>query len=81
MNGNVKKKTRGILNRNHLNRDKDMVDVLHGKAETGEQTPCSNQVCLGSMMTLPFRSAARPDQDILKHAKDFLDQYFTSIRR
>nr|XP_023011652.1 nitric oxide synthase [Leptinotarsa decemlineata] len=54
-------------------------DSLHIKP--CEQTPCTNQVCLGSMMALPFRNELRTTPEILKHAKDFLDQYFTSIRR
>ncbi|KYB25321.1 Nitric oxide synthase-like Protein [Tribolium castaneum] len=33
------------------------------------------------MMALPLRNEIRTPQEVLKHAKDFLDQYFTSIRR
>ncbi|XP_015839062.1 nitric oxide synthase, salivary gland isoform X3 [Tribolium castaneum] len=46
-----------------------------------ENTVCNNNVCLGSMMALPLRNEIRTPQEVLKHAKDFLDQYFTSIRR
>ncbi|KAJ3625519.1 hypothetical protein MTP99_016084 [Tenebrio molitor] len=38
-------------------------------------------MCLGSMMAQPGRNELRTPQEVLKHAKDFLDQYFTSIRR
>ncbi|GLV41924.1 Nitric oxide synthase [Carabus blaptoides fortunei] len=45
-------------------------------------TPCSDQSCLGSVM-FPSRHSGEPrdPQEVLRHAKDFLDQYFTSIRR
>ncbi|XP_034942004.1 nitric oxide synthase, salivary gland [Chelonus insularis] len=55
-------------------------DSLHPKGI--EKTLCSNQVCLGSIMSLPFHGTEpRKKEDILVHAKDFLEQYFTSIRR
>ncbi|CAH0554483.1 unnamed protein product [Brassicogethes aeneus] len=54
-------------------------DSLHIKP--CETSPCTSQVCLGSMMGQPGRIEPRSPQDVLKHAKDFLDQYFTSIRR
>lgn len=46
-----------------------------------QNTVCNNQMCLGSMMAQPGRNELRTPQEVLKHAKDFLDQYFTSIRR
>ncbi|XP_044753718.1 nitric oxide synthase-like protein isoform X2 [Coccinella septempunctata] len=44
-------------------------------------TPCTTACCLGSCMALPSRTSARNTEEILIDAKDFLDQYFTSIRR
>ncbi|KAK0160391.1 hypothetical protein PV328_007803 [Microctonus aethiopoides] len=47
-----------------------------------QKTQCSRQVCLGSIMSLPFHGTEpRKKEEILIHAKDFLEQYFTSIRR
>lgn len=47
-----------------------------------QKTQCSSQVCLGSIMTLPFHGPEpRKKEELLIHAKDFLEQYFTSIRR
>ncbi|XP_012262601.2 nitric oxide synthase, salivary gland [Athalia rosae] len=55
-------------------------DSLH--CNNAERTHCSNQVCLGSIMALPNHSTEpRSKEEILVHAKDFLDQYFASIRR
>uniref|UniRef100_A0A6P7GPM8 nitric-oxide synthase (NADPH) n=1 Tax=Diabrotica virgifera virgifera TaxID=50390 RepID=A0A6P7GPM8_DIAVI len=45
------------------------------------KTPCSERSCLGSVMALPQRTAVRVSEDVLEQAKDFLNQYFTSIRR
>ncbi|XP_044272117.1 nitric oxide synthase isoform X2 [Tribolium madens] len=68
-----------VRTRNYANGNRDIYDTLHKTAEGN--TVCSNNVCLGSMMALPLRNEIRTPQEILKHAKDFLDQYFTSIRR
>ncbi|XP_011646208.1 nitric oxide synthase, salivary gland [Pogonomyrmex barbatus] len=55
-------------------------DSLHVK--NAEKTLCTNQVCLGSIMQLPLHGTEpRTKEEILFHAKDFLEQYFTSIRR
>nr|AJA40861.1 nitric oxide synthase egg isoform [Philanthus triangulum] len=55
-------------------------DSLH--ARNAERTLCSNQVCLGSVMQLPTHGTEpRSKEEILVHAKDFLQQYFSSIRR
>ncbi|CAH1134822.1 unnamed protein product [Ceutorhynchus assimilis] len=55
-------------------------DSLHVKrCETG---PCSNQVCLGSVMAQQGKTETlRTPKEILRQAKEFLEQYFTSIRR
>ncbi|XP_017880719.1 nitric oxide synthase, salivary gland [Ceratina calcarata] len=55
-------------------------DSLH--ARHAERTLCSSQVCLGSVMQLPNHGTEpRSREETLVHAKDFLDQYFSSIRR
>ncbi|XP_043519270.1 nitric oxide synthase, salivary gland isoform X1 [Frieseomelitta varia] len=55
-------------------------DSLH--AGNAEKTLCSSQVCLGSVMQIPIHGTEpRSREEILVHAKDFLEQYFSSIRR
>ncbi|XP_011496043.1 PREDICTED: nitric oxide synthase, salivary gland [Ceratosolen solmsi marchali] len=47
-----------------------------------EKTLCSNQVCLASVMSRPTHGIElRKPKEVLEHAKDFLEQYFTSIKR
>ena len=48
-----------------------------------QPSQCSQQACLGSVVSLHTRNtgAPRSREEVLRHAKDFLDQYFTSIRR
>lgn len=58
----------------------EAVDLLHAKHT--EKTLCSNQACLGSVMQLPTHGTEpRSKEEILVQAKDFLEQYFSSIRR
>ncbi|KAI5638514.1 nitric oxide synthase, oxygenase domain-containing protein [Phthorimaea operculella] len=46
------------------------------------QTLCNEKTCLGSIMGLPGRGdVPRAPDEVLSHAKDFLGQYFASIRR
>lgn len=56
-------------------------DSLHMK--NAEKILCkTGQVCLGSVMQLPTHGTEpRTKEEILLHATDFLEQYFTSIRR
>ncbi|XP_011860822.1 PREDICTED: nitric oxide synthase, salivary gland [Vollenhovia emeryi] len=55
-------------------------DSLH--VRNAEKILCSSQVCLGSVMQLPTHGTEpRTKEEILLHATDFLEQYFTSIRR
>ena len=45
---------------------------------------CSERVCLGSLMTpIPSRKPDEPrtKEELLPLATDFIDQYFTSIKR
>jgi nitric-oxide synthase len=48
-----------------------------------QPTQCSQQACLGSVVSLQTRNTTGPrsKEEVLRHAKDFLEQYFTSIRR
>ncbi|KYN23479.1 PREDICTED: nitric oxide synthase, salivary gland [Trachymyrmex cornetzi] len=55
-------------------------DSLH--VRNAEKILCTGQVCLGSIMQLPTHGTEpRTKEEILLHANDFLEQYFTSIRR
>ncbi|XP_055389381.1 nitric oxide synthase isoform X2 [Condylostylus longicornis] len=55
-------------------------DTLHAKATSVLQ--CSRGVCMGSVMNFStMNNDIRKPDIVLDHAKDFLDQYFTSIRR
>ncbi|XP_069669172.1 nitric oxide synthase, salivary gland isoform X2 [Periplaneta americana] len=57
-------------------------DRLHCCKIEKEPTQCSQQACLGSVVSLHTRSTGpRSREEVLRHAKDFLEQYFTSIRR
>lgn len=43
---------------------------------------CSREVCMGSIMYNNIIGAeTRKSEVVLEHAKDFIDQYYTSIRR
>uniref|UniRef100_A0A453YZV7 Nitric oxide synthase n=2 Tax=Anopheles gambiae TaxID=7165 RepID=A0A453YZV7_ANOGA len=55
-------------------------DTMHGKAT--DVMPCSREVCMGSVMTPHLvGTEARKSEIVQQHAKDFLDQYYSSIRR
>ncbi|XP_065076781.1 nitric oxide synthase isoform X2 [Ochlerotatus camptorhynchus] len=55
-------------------------DTLHGRAT--DVMHCSREVCMGSVM-LPNIVGTEPRKAdiVLQHAKEFLDQYYSSIRR
>ncbi|XP_058453237.1 nitric oxide synthase [Malaya genurostris] len=55
-------------------------DTLHGRA--ADVLHCTREVCTGSVMlpNVVGTEPRRPDI-VLQHAKDFLDQYYASIRR
>ncbi|XP_013101350.2 nitric oxide synthase [Stomoxys calcitrans] len=58
----------------------EVYDTLHFKGR--EILACSKSTCMSSVMsigTVPVE--ARKSDVVLDHAKDFLDQYFTSIKR
>ncbi|CAB3366830.1 Hypothetical predicted protein [Cloeon dipterum] len=58
------------------------VDRLHNNANP-RPTQCSEKTCMGSIMAIPGRSALIPrnKEEVLRLARDFMDQYFASIRR
>ncbi|CAN8015208.1 unnamed protein product, partial [Ixodes persulcatus] len=61
---------------------KMLVDSLHKMARN--PLPCSNTICQGSLMCGPVRrngKEPRPTDEVLQHAKEFLDQFYTSIKR
>ncbi|XP_072754682.1 nitric oxide synthase, salivary gland-like [Anoplolepis gracilipes] len=58
----------------------EIFDSLHSKYL--EKTICTKQECLSSIMQLPLHgNEPRTKEEILIHAKDFLEQYYASIRR
>ncbi|XP_078600036.1 nitric oxide synthase 1-like isoform X2 [Branchiostoma floridae x Branchiostoma japonicum] len=73
--------------KNWLN-DKQMTDTLHNKGTP--VNPCSGTKCLGSLMRPNAAALAksgrpagevRPKEEVLEHAKEFLDEFFASIKR
>ncbi|XP_031623820.1 nitric oxide synthase [Contarinia nasturtii] len=66
----------------------EVYDSLHTKAmdqPSSNVLSCSKAICMGSIVhgaNFPLITTdARKAEVVLEHAKDFLDQYFTSIRR
>ncbi|ETN60994.1 hypothetical protein AND_007366 [Anopheles darlingi] len=57
-------------------------NVVPYVARTSQVMLCSREVCLGSVLTLHNAGTEPRKSDVvLQHAKDFLDQYYSSIRR
>uniref|UniRef100_A0A8D8YWA0 Nitric oxide synthase n=2 Tax=Cacopsylla melanoneura TaxID=428564 RepID=A0A8D8YWA0_9HEMI len=57
-------------------------DMLHHKAIQPNPLKCSSIACTGSVMAItPSSGVPRTPEQILPLAKDFLDQYFASIKR
>ncbi|KAJ0180348.1 hypothetical protein K1T71_003752 [Dendrolimus kikuchii] len=55
-------------------------DTLYGNSTL--PTLCNERACLGSLMAIPGRGdVPRESEEVLNDAKDFLGQYFASIRR
>ena len=45
---------------------------------------CDATVCKGSLLATPYKrppGEPRPLEEVRSHAKDFIDQYYTSIKR
>ncbi|XP_071093891.1 nitric oxide synthase-like isoform X1 [Haliotis cracherodii] len=62
--------------------DKTTMDILHQKHI--EPVPCTPERCMGSIMAEASKrppGVPRPREELLLHAKDFIDQYYTSIKR
>nr|KAI8753849.1 nitric oxide synthase [Biomphalaria glabrata] len=62
--------------------DKTYVDILHQKAIAA--VPCSSDRCMGSLMSQQAHrppGAPRTTEELLLHAKDFIEQYYTSIKK
>ncbi|XP_046802947.1 nitric oxide synthase [Lucilia cuprina] len=58
----------------------EVYDTLHFKGR--EILSCSKATCMSSVMNFGTAAVeARKTEVVLEHAKDFLDQYFTSIKR
>lgn len=61
---------------------KMLVDSLHKIARN--PLPCTSTICQGSLMCGPLRrngKEPRPKEEVLLHAREFLDQFYTSIKR
>ncbi|KAH8039747.1 hypothetical protein HPB51_008679 [Rhipicephalus microplus] len=61
---------------------KMLVDSLHKIARN--PLPCTSTICQGSLMCGPVRRNGRdprPKEEVLQHAREFLDQFYTSIKR
>ncbi|CAH1403422.1 unnamed protein product [Nezara viridula] len=51
-------------------------------ARARKDAGCTSRVCLGSQVfQYNLKPVQRSKEELLNHAKDFLDQYFSSIRR
>ncbi|CAG7730913.1 unnamed protein product [Allacma fusca] len=70
----------------NLETQDENVDRLNTSAEMLQSSRCTENVCLGSIVSIPnSRSGAvgtaRPVDEVKRLAKDFFDQYYTSIKR
>nr|CBV37021.3 nitric oxide synthase [Stramonita haemastoma] len=60
--------------------EKTTVDVLHQKVTAN--VTCTPERCMGSLMNTTVKAGpARKKDEMLAHAKEFLEQYYTSIKR
>ncbi|XP_063274415.1 nitric oxide synthase 3 isoform X2 [Prinia subflava] len=55
-------------------------------ASAGQEVPCSGQRCLGSLvlprpLPAPTPEGTRPPEELLELARDFITQYYVSLRR
>uniref|UniRef100_A0A8C3L9F3 Nitric oxide synthase n=1 Tax=Chrysolophus pictus TaxID=9089 RepID=A0A8C3L9F3_CHRPC len=59
--------------------------VLHDTLHLKTTTACTEQICMGSVMTpsqhVRKSEDTRPKEEVLLLAKDFIDQYYSSIKR
>ncbi|XP_070568864.1 nitric oxide synthase 1-like [Ptychodera flava] len=71
----------GVKLKNFVN-GRQNIDTLHSKAIVPSH--CNNDRCMGSIMFPPVERKAgepRTKEETSAHAKDFIDQYYTSIDR
>ncbi|XP_045491293.1 nitric oxide synthase-like protein [Colias croceus] len=67
--------------KNHETREY-LYDRLYDTTCPRVSTLCNEKTCLGSLMAIPGRGdVPRDPEEVLNDAKDFLGQYFASIRR
>ncbi|CAH2074437.1 unnamed protein product, partial [Iphiclides podalirius] len=67
--------------KNHESREY-LYDRLYDTTCPRVPTLCNERACLGSLMAIPGRGdVPRESEEVLNDAKDFLGQYFASIRR
>ncbi|XP_047505160.1 nitric oxide synthase-like protein isoform X1 [Pieris napi] len=67
--------------KNHESREY-LYDRLYDDTCPRVSTLCNEKTCLGSLMAIPGRGdVPREPEEVLNDAKDFLGQYFASIRR
>ncbi|XP_041378542.1 nitric oxide synthase-like protein [Gigantopelta aegis] len=62
--------------------EKTTVDLLHQKSH--EEVPCTPERCMGSIMAHMTKrppGVPRPKDEVIVDAKDFIDQYYQSIKR
>lgn len=81
--GSVASPKKFVKLRNLLD-DKTTVDVLHQKVtELGnESVTCTSERCMGSMMNTVVKTGPpRKPEELMVQAKDFIEQYFSSIKR
>ncbi|XP_041349355.1 nitric oxide synthase, brain-like [Gigantopelta aegis] len=67
---------------NNLLDGKMYVDVLHKKCL--EEVPCTPERCMGSQYAHTTKrppGVPRPKEELIVHAKDFIDQYYQSIKK
>ncbi|XP_060064662.1 nitric oxide synthase 1-like [Ylistrum balloti] len=68
--------------RNYADEKQVFTDTLHTKIS--QVVPCTNSKCLGSIMNHPPSRPVgepRPQEELLTQAREFIDEYYTSIKR
>ncbi|CAL8084386.1 unnamed protein product [Orchesella dallaii] len=71
-----------IIKLQNLQTGQESTDRLHALSQSNR---CTEHVCLGSIVSFPNTKAVsitcRPVEEVRSLAKDFFDQYYTSIKR
>ncbi|XP_031351762.1 nitric oxide synthase-like [Photinus pyralis] len=78
----MEKKARSIRLLNIANGDETLYDELHARSAVQNKV-CTPLVCLSSALNNSGKGVnkVRRNDDLLQHAQDFLDQYFTSTKK